>query len=106
MNDPSFVEAARVFAQELMTEHKAFPDRFAAGFNQLLARSPLSEETALLTSLYRNQLHRYRAQPEDAKALLGVGLSPANDKLDPADLAATTAVTRALLNLHETITRY
>jgi hypothetical protein len=35
-----------------------------------------------------------------------VGLRPAGKEANPMDLAATTAVTRALLNLHETITRY
>lgn len=106
LNDPTFVEAARVLAQELMTEGQAFPARLEIAFQRLLSRSPDREETALLTTLYNRQLARYRASPEDAKRLLSIGLSPPATDLDPADLAATTAVTRALLNLHESITRY
>ncbi len=106
LNDPTFVEAARVFAQHLVASNKEFPARLEDGFQRLLARKPHGGESALLTALYDKQLARYSAKPEDAKALLGVGMQPADGKLDPAELAATTAVTRALLNLHESITRY
>lgn len=106
LNDPTFVEAARVFAQELMTAHADPAERLDAAFQQLLSRAPSTDEVALLARLYKKQLARYLAKPADAKLLLGIGLSPAVASLDPAELAATTAVTRALLNLHETITRY
>ncbi|MFP6881446.1 MAG: PSD1 and planctomycete cytochrome C domain-containing protein [Roseibacillus sp.] len=106
LNDPTFVEAARVFAEALMAGGKSFPARLEAGFQRLLNRKPYPAEAALLTALYEKQLARYKSRPADATALLGVGLRPANKELNPIDLAATTAVTRALLNLHETITRY
>lgn len=106
LNDPTFVEAARVFAQELV---KASPDlsvRLESGFRRLLSRSPSGAEVEILTALYDKQRARYREAPEDAGMLLGVGLSPVAEKLDPVDLAAMTSVTRTLLNLHESITRY
>ena len=106
LNDPTFVEAARVFAQDLMAAGADFPARLEAGFQRLFARRPTTEEAALLTTLYDRQLARYRERPKDASALLGVGLSPVDKDHNPIVLAATTAVTRALLNLHETITRY
>jgi hypothetical protein len=106
LNDPTFVEAARVFAEEVMADRLAFPARLEFAFQQLLVRSPTSDETALLTALYENQLARYKNAPADAQALLKIGLHPADETLNPIDLAATIAVTRALLNLHETITRY
>ena len=40
------------------------------------------------------------------KKLIATGIALVPDKVDPVDLAATTTVTRALLNLQETITRY
>ena len=106
LNDPTFVESARVFAEDLIASEKAFPARLDAAFQRLLNRAPPPEERALLTPLYTKQLARYKAQPDDAKSLLGVGLQPAGSDSDPAELAATTAITRVLLNLHETITRY
>ena len=73
---------------------------------QLLQRNPYPEEAKLLKALYDRQLKSYIKNPQDANALLKVGLRPAGREANPMDLAAFTSVTRALLNLHETITRY
>jgi hypothetical protein len=106
LNDPTFVEAARVLAQDLVAKHETFADRLAEGFSRVLNRAPSDEESALLGALHERQLDRYRTAPDGAGDLLSVGLAPVPEGLDPAEVAATTAVTRALLNLHETITRY
>ncbi|MDP7656624.1 MAG: DUF1549 and DUF1553 domain-containing protein, partial [Roseibacillus sp.] len=106
LNDPSFVEAARVLAEQLTGDSRPFAERLETGFQKLLQRPPYPEEAKLLKDLYDRQLKRYLKSPEDANALLKVGLKPAGKEANPMDLAAFTAVTRALLNLHETITRY
>lgn len=106
LNDPTFVEAARVLAEDLMKNQHPLTDTLDTAFQRILSRAPSGEERALLTQLYEKQLKRYGESPEDAAKLLGIGLKPATDAKDPAALAAMTAVTRALLNLHETITRY
>ena len=43
--------------------------------------------------------------PNAAQELLAVGESPLNETLDPAELAAWTAVASAVLNLDETVTK-
>ena len=43
--------------------------------------------------------------PDDAREFTSVGESPVAGKLKPSDLAAMTTVARAILNMHETITR-
>ena len=106
LNDPTFVEAARVLAEDLMKDEKPLTDRLDVAFRRILSRACSEEEGAFLTNLYEKQLKRYRESPEDATKLLGIGLKPAKDAKDSAELAAMTAVCRALLNLHETITRY
>ena len=106
LNDPTFVEAARVLATDLVAKEKAIKPRLQVAFKRLLNRPPSGEEETLLTELFNKQLKRYKATPDDAKKLLSIGLTPLPDKADPVDLAATTTVTRALLNLQETITRY
>ena len=106
LNDPTFVEAARVLAEQLTGDSRPFSQRLELGFQQLLERKPYPEEARLLKTLYDRQLKSYFANPDDAHALLKVGLKPAGKEANPMDLAAFTAVTRALLNLHETITRY
>ena len=42
--------------------------------------------------------------PDQAQALLKIGESPANEKLDQSELAAWTMVSSILLNLDETVT--
>ena len=106
LNDPTFVESARIFAGQLTGDSRPFPQRLELGFQQLLNRKPFPEEATLLKALYDKQLKRYLKNPNDAIALLKVGLKPAGKEANPMDLAAFTAVTRALLNLHESITRY
>ena len=46
------------------------------------------------------------ATAEAARAVVQIGLAPVPDTLDPVELAAWTAVARAVFNLHEMITRY
>ena len=106
LNDPTFVEAARVLAEDLMKGEKPLTDRLDVAFQRILSRACSEEEGAILINLHEKQLKRYRESPEDASKLLGIGLKPATDAKDPAELAAMTAVCRALLTLHETITRY
>ena len=59
---------------------------------------------AALLKFLAEQADHYRAHPDEARKFLHVG--PAELPADEARLAAWTSVCRALLNLHETITRY
>ncbi|BCX47453.1 chromosome segregation protein [Haloferula helveola] len=106
LNDPTFIEAARVFAEDLLKNETGFDSRLEEAFERLLSRAPSEEEAALLRSLHEKQLDRYRKTPSDADALLAIGIKPVAADVDKPALASMTAVTRALLNLHETITRY
>jgi hypothetical protein len=107
LNDPSYVEAARVFAQNLLKEcDQKDESRLERAFLQALSRSPQPYEVAALKSLLKAHLEQYQADIEAAKALLSVGQTPVLDTVDAAELAAWTSVTQTLLNLNETITRY
>jgi hypothetical protein len=106
LNDPSFIEAARVFAARVLREAGGSEtERIRWAWQTVLSREPAGEEIAVLEQLYRHYLERYRADPEAAKKLLGVGLTPQPADIHPAELAAWTSVARAIFNLHETITR-
>jgi mono/diheme cytochrome c family protein len=108
LNDPSFVEAARVLAANLVTDDHFTTDqgRLDWLFKQSLARSPNSQEKDSLTKFLIARRAEYKANPKDAERMLLVGNAPTPKAIDPAELAAWTAVCRVVLNLHETITRY
>ncbi|HTM51668.1 MAG TPA: PSD1 and planctomycete cytochrome C domain-containing protein [Bryobacteraceae bacterium] len=105
LNDPIYVEAARVFAEHILKQGgRTAPQRLDWAFSQALSRKPTAQERDTLAELYEKALARFKAAPADAKRLIRVGDAPAPEK-SPAELAAMTAVARAILNLHETITR-
>lgn len=106
LNDPIYVEAARVFAEAALHAGGAGFDRQLTWiFNRALDRDPSQEERAILTELYRDNLKRFTASSADAKKFVSVGDSPVAAGASLPQLAAVTTVTRAVLNLHETITR-
>ena len=105
LNDPTYVEAARVFAQSLIAgAGPSIERRIELAFRRAANREPSTGEKAILVELYTKELARFRRSPADAKALANVGEAPRIAGND-ADLAATVSVTRAILNLHEVITR-
>jgi mono/diheme cytochrome c family protein len=107
LNDPEFVEAARVWADRLLAAPGASTDadRLALAFEQALARPIQPRERSSLLAFLDRVRSEYRDRPEDAAKLLEVGVASKTSG-DPVERAAWTSVGRVILNLHETITRY
>ena len=105
LNDPEYVEAARVLAERIIRQPGDFELRLAFAFARVLGRVPGSEEAMALRNLFQEQRDNYDKDPESAMSLVSVGGAPVAGNLEVADLAAWTSVSRTLLNLHETITR-
>jgi mono/diheme cytochrome c family protein len=107
LNDPTYVEASRAFAERIVKEGGAgTAARLAWAFGCALSRPPTEEEARLLTALYAKHAQEYAADKEAARKLLSVGDHPMPNHADVAELAAWTSVARVILNLSETITRY
>jgi uncharacterized protein DUF1553/uncharacterized protein DUF1549/cytochrome c len=106
LNDPIFVESARAFAERILENGGRGLDRqIDWAFVQAEDRRATAQERRILADLYKKNLKRFRADQMSAKEFIAVGESPRPEKIKPADLAAMTTVARAILNLHETITR-
>lgn len=106
LNDPSYVEAARAFAERIMKEGGTDAvSRIRWAYQESLSRGPSATELKLVADLHAHQLKRYLGDEAAAKEFLSVGIRPAPEDLPPAEHAAWTAVARTILNLHETITR-
>jgi hypothetical protein len=106
LNDPIYVEAARVFAQHAVASGgKSFTSRLDWVFDRALNRHPSAEERSILRGLYERNLRRFAAAPGSARELLREGEAPPLPQENPVQLAAMATVTRAVLNLHELITR-
>ena len=107
LNDPTYVEAARVLAEHILEQGGAsFDERLRWGYRRALSRAPLAGEEAAMKTLFDQQLAEFRSDPHAAKLLVQAGYAPVPDTLEPCEWAAWTSVGRTLLNLHETIVRY
>ena len=106
MNDPSYVEAAKRFAVRILREAPKSPEeRVRWAWRETLSRSASTEEVSALLGVLDRQAADYRSDTAAAMAFLKSGASSAPTDLDAAELAAWTDIARALLNLHETMTR-
>jgi hypothetical protein len=107
LNDPEFVEAARVLAARAIEAVPADDvGRLTFVYQRALARDPKPQERESLTKFLAAQRDYFKTAPDDATKLMKVGIAPVPAGVDQAELAAWTSVARVVLNLHETITRY
>jgi hypothetical protein len=105
LNDPSYVEASRVFAASLLKEKAKNADHLNMAYRRALSRNAKPEEIKVLESLLEKHRAEFKKDAEGAKKLLAVGISPVPKDVDAVELAAWTSVCRVILNLHEVVTR-
>jgi hypothetical protein len=106
LNDVTYVEAARHLAQRMLTEGgRTASARLTFAFRRATARRPTATELQVLTRGLERSLRIYRADVPAARQVVRHGDSPVDGRLDPAELAAYTAMASIILNLDETITR-
>ncbi|MBC8154369.1 MAG: DUF1553 domain-containing protein [Bacteroidetes bacterium] len=129
LNDPQFLEAARVLAQRVAGQaslarwfspnlprtekpsignanagQQALPNEVVqATFKAVVSRPARPEEVSLMQQLYAEELVDFRKNPKRAQALLAVGEYPADTKQNPAELAALTVMTSTIMNFDEAI---
>jgi Protein of unknown function (DUF1553)/Protein of unknown function (DUF1549)/Planctomycete cytochrome C len=104
LNDVTYVEAARVWAQRLAP----LADD-AAKLRQLLlsttAREPEAREIASLRKILSEAREHFTTSPGEAAKLVATGEAPLESGIDPGEHAAWTTVCLLVLNLDETLTK-
>ncbi len=105
MNEPVFVEASRHLAAGALRAGAAFDARLDHLALRLLGRTFAREERAVLRRTLDDSLAVYRREPDLAKKLLAVGVSPADPALPVPELAAWTLVASQVMNLDESLTK-
>ena len=106
LNDPVYVEAAQALARRIVreggtTSHRSRPIRLTT----LPVPAPSARADRAARSLYTAELEHYRKDREAATALATKPLGPLPAGMEPADLAAWTAVANVLLNLDGVLTK-
>src|SRR5262249_33667846 len=73
MNDTTYVEAARVWAERLMKQGRTPEERLTLAFRMATARAPSAAERAVLLRGFERVLRQYRADPAAALKLVSTG---------------------------------
>jgi mono/diheme cytochrome c family protein len=102
LNDPVFLESAQALALRVLREARtAWNDRLDYAFQLCLARGPEAVERDRVATFFQQQLAAFEADAGNA-GLLAPNTVPG---AAAAEVAAWTALGRALMNLDEFITR-
>ena len=106
LNEMTYVEAARVFAQRILQEGgTAVRERIRFAYHAALARPPSPAEEKITERTYLKILETYRDDEANALKLVSIGESSPADDLDVIQLAAWTGVAKLIFNLDETMTK-
>jgi hypothetical protein len=99
LNDAMFLEAAQALGATVAGRSESEEDKALWLFRRVLTRPPQLQERKLMLEFFRAQRERLAAKEIDAEKIAGAGEG------DTIDRAAWTLTARALLNLHESISR-
>jgi hypothetical protein len=106
LNDPTLLEAARVFAQRILSEGgRTDEDRVVFAFRTCVDRDPTQAEKARLIDFVTQQRNGFGADAKSAGELIAVGSVERPATLDERQLAAWMMLANVLFNLDETLTK-
>ncbi len=106
LNDPAYVEAARVMAQRLLADRSvADATRVDTAFRLATAHLPTPAERQILLSRLAKLRADFTADPTAARDLSAIGEAPRPTALDPVEHAAWTTLCLLVLNLDETLSK-
>ena len=102
LNDPQFVEAARVLAERVQLEGEdSVESQISLAYRLVVGQQPKPQQMQILQGIFANQLERFQQDLPAAEAILSVGEKPCDKTLDPSHTAAMTLVTNILMNFDE-----
>lgn len=105
LNDPQFVEAARVLAERTMKQKADTDARIRWFFLAVVSRNPRPNELQILKNLYETEVQAFVKEPQRAESLLSTGEYPTDKSLNTAELAAFTVVANTILNYDEAVVK-
>jgi hypothetical protein len=105
MNDPTVLEAARVFAQKLISSNKTAEENIIIAFRSIICHKPTDKQLKILIDYYTEQLELLTAKKADAEKILKAGEYPQDDKADKNKSAALMKVITTIYNMEEAITK-
>jgi hypothetical protein len=104
LNDPTFIEAAKVIGESI-TKQQNTTAAIGLAYRQLTGITPTSKQIALLSAMQQTEYNKFKANPTKIKGWINAGLYKINTTLDPYWVAANSVVASTILNSDATITK-
>ncbi|WP_337040986.1 DUF1553 domain-containing protein [Emticicia sp. 17c] len=104
LNDPTFMEAAKVIGEQMCR----LPDKnqsIVQAYRKLTGRMPSQQEITLLLQLQQIQQSKFSVNPDKAYGWLHAGQYQVSKDIDPTLLAANAVVASTILNSDATLTK-
>ncbi len=98
LDDPQYMEAYRVLATRVIKEKTAPEDQVGLLFRLATRRLPMEKEKALFEKYYESETARFSEDRKKAAEVVHIGVTPVDDSVDVAKLAALTNVAAAVMN--------
>ncbi len=105
LNDPTWVEAARMIAQRSLEQSGDINAQIQLAFQHVVCRVATDREIDQMRTALDRQVEFFKQDLAAAEAFLAVGSIPRNKSLDAIQHAALTALCLAILNFDEALTR-
>jgi hypothetical protein len=106
LNDPQFVEAAKVVAARSFGQYKTLPDQLTQLFRLLTSRKPGNKELAILTRLYQQEYQKFRKTPARMQGWIQTGEYKLTEVTEMPALAAGAVVASTVMNSEAFITKH
>jgi len=106
MNDPTVLEASRVFAETLVKKNINPENTILTAFESIICRKPVKKEMDLLSNYYKDQLTLFNNKKELAEKTIRAGEYPYNhNSSNITEVAALMRVINLIYNMEEAIVR-
>jgi mono/diheme cytochrome c family protein len=105
LNDPQFVEAARMIGERMLKAGDKAEERIKLAFRLATSRHITPRELAILQTEYDDRLKAFTADAASADKYLKVGARPVPKDTSAPQLAACSAVASLILNLDESLSK-
>ncbi|TAD84704.1 MAG: DUF1553 domain-containing protein [Bacteroidetes bacterium] len=104
LNDPTFIEAAKVMGEQI-TKKNNIRKGITETYRKLTGVSPGKKALELLEALQLKELQKFRADKNKTKGWLAAGQYSIDKTLEPAMVAANAVVASVILNSDATLTK-
>ncbi|WP_198439840.1 DUF1553 domain-containing protein [Pareuzebyella sediminis] len=102
LNDPQYIEASYVLAENLIhSQEESRQELLQKAFQICTGRAPQSDELKVLFKFFEAEHARFEAQKEGALAYLNMGETKIKEDSDPIQVAALATVINGIMNTSE-----